>query len=40
MDNRCRRQDRLYRAGQSLGNGYIYSLNARLRDELLNGEIF
>jgi hypothetical protein len=21
-----RRQDRLYRAGQSLGNGYIYSL--------------
>jgi hypothetical protein len=23
-----------------LGDGYIYSFNARLRDELLNGEIF
>jgi putative transposase len=25
---------------QSLGNGYIESFNARLRNELLNGEIF
>jgi putative transposase len=36
----CRHQHRLYRARQSLGNGYIESFNARLRDELLDGEIF
>ena len=43
MDQDCRHQDRLYRARQSLGeweNGYIESFNARLRDELLDGEIF
>jgi hypothetical protein len=39
MDRGCRCQDRLHRAGQPLG-GYIESFNARLRDELLNGEIF
>ena len=27
-------------AGCAWGNGYIESFNARLRDELLNGEIF
>ena len=35
-----RRQDALYRTRQSLGNGYCKSLNSRLRDKLLNGEIF
>ena len=40
MDRGCRCQDRLHRAGQPLENGYIESFNARLRDELLNGEIF
>jgi transposase InsO family protein len=41
MDRGCRCQDRLHRAGQPpWENGYIESFNARLRDELLNGEIF
>jgi putative transposase len=40
MDRGCRRQDRLHRAGSPWENGYIESFNARLRDELLNGEIF
>ena len=40
MDRGCRCQDRLHRAGQPLENGYIESFNARLRVELLNGEIF
>jgi len=31
-------QDRLHRAGQPWENGYIESFNARLRDELLNGD--
>ena len=38
MDRGCRCQDRLHRAGQPLGERE--SFNARLRDELLNGEIF
>ena len=38
LDRGCRCQDRLHRAGQPLGNGYIKSFNASLRDELLNGE--
>jgi putative transposase len=40
MDRGCRCQDSLHRAGQPWENGYIESFNARLRDELLNGEIF
>ena len=40
MDRGCRCQDRLHRAGSPWENGYIESFNARLRDELLNGEIF
>src|SRR4029079_11261287 len=40
LDHRCRRQDCLYRAGSPWENGYVESFNARLRDELLNGEIF
>ena len=40
MDRGCRCQDRLHRARQPWENGYIESFNARLRDELLNGEIF
>ena len=39
MDRGCRCQDRLHRARQPL-DGYIESFNARLRDELLDGEIF
>ena len=39
MDRSCRHQDRLHRARQSLGERYIESFNAHLRDELLNGEI-
>jgi transposase InsO family protein len=34
------RQDGLHRTGHLWENGYIESFNARLRDELLNGEIF
>ena len=33
-------QDRLHHAGSPWENGFIESFNARLRDELLNGEIF
>src|ERR1700751_1394619 len=41
LDHGCRCQDRLNRAGQPpWENGYIKNFNARLRDELLNGEIF
>jgi putative transposase len=32
--------DGLYRAWQSLENGYCESFNSTLRDELLNGELF
>jgi putative transposase len=36
-----RRKDGLYRARHSpWENGYVESFNARLRDELLDGEIF
>ena len=34
------RQNRLHHAGRSVGNGYCESFNSKLRDELLNGEIF
>jgi hypothetical protein len=34
------RQDHLHRRGGPWENGYIEKFNARLRDELLNGEIF
>ena len=40
MDRGGRGQDRLHRAGQPWENGYVESFNARLRDELLDGEIF
>jgi transposase InsO family protein len=40
MDRGCRCQDRLHRARQPWENGYIESFNARLRDELVHGEIF
>jgi transposase InsO family protein len=40
LDCRGRCQKRLHRAGQPWENGYIESFNARLRDELLDGEIF
>ena len=40
VDRRGRREDRLHRAGSPWENGYVESFNARLRDELLNGEIF
>jgi putative transposase len=40
MDRSRRHQDRLHRARQSLGERLFESFNARLRDELLNGEIF
>jgi hypothetical protein len=35
-----RREDALYRAGSPWENGYNESFNSKLRDELLNGEIF
>jgi len=34
------RGNAVHRAGQPLGNGYIESFNGKLRDELLNREIF
>ena len=40
MDQGYGRQDRLYRTRQSLGQRLIESFNTRLRDELLDGEIF
>jgi putative transposase len=33
-------EDIVYRAGSPWENGYIESFNGKLRDELLNGEIF
>jgi len=39
LDLGGRSQDRLHRSGQPLENGYVESFNARLRDELLNGEM-
>ena len=36
----ARREDAVHRARQSLENGYCESFNSKLRDELLNGEIF
>src|ERR1700753_685809 len=40
MDRRCRCQDRYITPGSPWENGFIESFNARLRDELLIGEIF
>jgi putative transposase len=40
LDRRGGREDRRHRTRQPLGNGFIESFNARLRDELLDGEIF
>src|ERR1700749_1450073 len=40
MDRRCRCQDRYITPGSPWENGFIESFNARLRDELLDGEIF
>jgi putative transposase len=40
VDRRRRRKDRLHRAGVPWENGYCESFNAKLRDELLIGEIF
>ena len=41
MDRRGRRKDRLHHPpGSPWENGFIESFNARLRDELLDGEIF
>lgn len=33
-------QDPLYRAWVSVGNGYVESFNGKLRDELLDREVF
>ena len=40
MDRRRRGEDRVHRSRQPWENGFIESFNARLRDELLDGEIF
>jgi transposase InsO family protein len=40
MDRGCRCQNAYIERGSPWENGYIESFNARLRDELLNGEIF
>ena len=40
MDRGCRCKTAYIERGSPWENGYIESFNARLRDELLNGEIF
>src|SRR5262245_27387716 len=40
MDRGCRCQTAYIERGSPWENGYVESFNARLRDELLNGEIF
>ena len=40
MDCRGRSKHRADRTGLTLRNGYCERFNARLRDELLNGDIF
>ena len=40
MDCSCRREDRVHRARNPWENGYCESFNSKLRDELLNREIF
>jgi hypothetical protein len=40
MDRRSRCEDGLYPTWSPWENGYVESFNARLRDELLDGEIF
>ncbi len=34
------RQDAVHRAGSPWENGYVESFNGKLRDELLNAEVF
>jgi len=40
MDRRPRREDGLIMPGSPWENGFVESFNARLCDELLDGEIF
>jgi putative transposase len=40
VDRRSGSQDRLHRAGQPLGERLLRELHSKLRDELLNGELF
>ena len=40
MARRPGRHDAVHRARQPWENGYIESFNSKLRDELLNGELF
>ena len=40
MDRRGRGKDGVHHPGSPWENGFIESFNARLRDELLDGEIF
>lgn len=40
LDRRSWCQDRVHRAGLTLGERYCESFNARLRDELLDAEVF
>ena len=40
MDRGRWRQERLHREGSPWENGYVESFNGKLRDKLLNGEIF
>jgi hypothetical protein len=40
MDRSCRTKTAYIERGSPWENGYIESFDARLRDELLNGEIF
>jgi hypothetical protein len=40
VDCSCRREDRGHRARKPWENGYCESFDSKLRDELLNGEIF
>jgi len=40
VDRRRRGEDRLHHPGSPWENGFIESFNARLLDELLDGEIF
>ena len=40
LDQGCRLQHSLHSPGSPWENGYVESFNARLRDELLDGEIF
>ncbi|MDB5317023.1 MAG: transposase [Rhodospirillales bacterium] len=37
---RCRGQDSVHQARSPWENGYVESFNGKLRDELLNAEVF